>query len=246
MAETTTATWLPRSTSRLTCAATLRMRSRSATEVPPNFMTIRAMASCGVAGLDRLRGIGRSARCRYTGGAHTYWLWRRQASAAADGAYAWPRHTRASHDRSGRGRSDSPALAAEWWDPNGKFAPLHKFNPVRLAFIRDQAAALRARPARPRPFAGLRLLDIGCGGGLLCEPMARLGFAVTGVDAVGAEHRDRRALHAEQRGLAIDYRAHAGRGAGRRRGERFDVILNMEVIEHVADLAPSSTRCARC
>src|ERR1700691_6133854 len=73
------------------------------------------------------------------------------------------------------------AMAAEWWDPAGKFAPLHKFNPVRLKFIRDTAAAHFGR-AGVKPFAGLTLLDIGCGGGLLCEPMSRLGFTVTGVD----------------------------------------------------------------
>src|SRR5438309_11752129 len=75
-------------------------------------------------------------------------------------------------------------IAAEWWDANGKFAPLHRFNPVRLAFIREQALARFARdPAARRPFEGLRLLDIGCGGGLLSEPMRRLGFAVVAVDA---------------------------------------------------------------
>src|SRR3954471_12204151 len=75
-------------------------------------------------------------------------------------------------------------IAAEWWDPKGKFAPLHRFNPVRLAFIRDQALYRFGRDARARrPFEGLRLLDIGCGGGLLSEPMTRLGFTVTGVDA---------------------------------------------------------------
>jgi len=75
-------------------------------------------------------------------------------------------------------------IAAEWWDPKGKFAPLHKFNPVRLGFIRDQALVRFGRDgAARRPFEGLELLDIGCGGGLLSEPMSRLGFEVTGVDA---------------------------------------------------------------
>src|SRR5271170_7582773 len=96
--------------------------------------------------------------------------------------------------------------AAEWWDPNGKFAPLHRFNPVRLAFIREQALARFGRDPRARaPFAGLKLLDIGCGGGLLSEPMSRLGFAVTGVDASERNIAVARA-HADQVGVAVSYR----------------------------------------
>ena len=99
------------------------------------------------------------------------------------------------------------AIADDWWDPRGKLASLHQINPVRLAFIREQALKRFGRDGRARtPFTGLRLLDIGCGGGLLCEPMARLGFAVTGVDAsernVAVAH-----AHAQAVGLAIDYRA---------------------------------------
>ena len=98
------------------------------------------------------------------------------------------------------------AVAAEWWDPKGKFAPLHKFNPVRLGFIREEALrTVRAGLRAARPFEGLRLLDIGCGGGLLCEPMTRLGFAVTGVDA-SARNIGVASAHAESLGLAIDYR----------------------------------------
>jgi len=128
------------------------------------------------------------------------------------------------------------AWAAEWWDPHGKFAPLHRFNPVRLEFIRDQALAHfgRDRAAR-RPFQGLKLLDIGCGGGLLAEPMARLGFQVTGVDA-SERNVGTAAAHAAEVGLAIDYRV-ATAEALVEAGGRFDVILNMEVIEHVADPA---------
>jgi len=97
-------------------------------------------------------------------------------------------------------------IAEEWWDPRGKFAPLHKFNPVRLAFIREQALARFGRDARARaPFEGLRLLDIGCGGGLLSEPLARLGATVTGID-VAPRNIAVAKLHAEQSGLTIDYR----------------------------------------
>ena len=137
------------------------------------------------------------------------------------------------------------AIAAEWWDPKGKFAPLHRFNPLRLAFIRDQALAHFGRDDRARaPFGGLRLLDIGCGGGLLCEPMARLGFSVTGVDA-----SDRNiavaATHADEVGLAIDYRAGAAEELLAAGEAGFDVILNMEVIEHVADPGAFLRDCAR-
>src|SRR5437899_13003367 len=97
-------------------------------------------------------------------------------------------------------------IAAEWWDPKGKFAPLHKFNPVRLGFLRDQALHRFARdPKARRPFEGLRLLDIGCGGGLLSEPMTRLGFQVVGVDA-SERNIGTAGAHAAEQGLAIDYR----------------------------------------
>ena len=108
------------------------------------------------------------------------------------------------------------ALAAEWWDPKGKFAPLHKFNPVRLAFIRHEAAARFGRDGL-RPFEGLSLLDIGCGGGLLSEPMARLGFAVTGSDASARNIGTARA-HAVQNGITIDYRAATAEMLAARRG----------------------------
>jgi 2-polyprenyl-6-hydroxyphenyl methylase / 3-demethylubiquinone-9 3-methyltransferase len=135
------------------------------------------------------------------------------------------------------------ALAAEWWDPAGKFAPLHKFNPVRLAFIRAEAASHFGRDARSlRPFEGLSLLDIGCGGGLLSEPMARLGFAVTGADA-SEKNIGTASAHAAQSGLAIDYRATTAE-ALLAEGRSFDVVLNMEVVEHVADVPAYLAACA--
>ncbi|MGR3623207.1 bifunctional 2-polyprenyl-6-hydroxyphenol methylase/3-demethylubiquinol 3-O-methyltransferase UbiG [Pseudophaeobacter sp.] len=126
------------------------------------------------------------------------------------------------------------AMAAEWWDPNGKFKPLHMLNPCRLDYITSQIAAEFDRDlTQPKPFEGVRLLDIGCGGGLLCEPMARLGAEVTGADAAAGNLPVAR-LHAEQTGLQIDYR-HTTAEDMAAAGEQFDVVLNMEVVEHVAD-----------
>ncbi|MCO5073244.1 MAG: bifunctional 2-polyprenyl-6-hydroxyphenol methylase/3-demethylubiquinol 3-O-methyltransferase UbiG [Rhizobiaceae bacterium] len=127
------------------------------------------------------------------------------------------------------------ALAAEWWNPNGKFRPLHKFNPVRLAYIRDQIANRFGRdPRAARPLAGLRILDIGCGGGLLCEPMARLGADVVGADA-SETNIEVAKLHAAEAKVDIDYRATTAEALAAA-GEEFDVILNMEVVEHVPDM----------
>jgi len=133
------------------------------------------------------------------------------------------------------------ALAAEWWDPEGKFAPLHRFNPMRLAFIRETAAAHFGRQGL-RPFEGLALLDIGCGGGLLCEPMSRLGFAVLGADA-SEKNVKTAAAHAAGAGLGIDYRVATAESLAAA-GAAFDVVLNMEVVEHVADLAGYLAACA--
>lgn len=134
------------------------------------------------------------------------------------------------------------AMAAEWWDPVGKFRPLHMMNPCRLDYIAAQIAAEFGRDrAASAPFAGLRLLDIGCGGGLLSEPMARLGAEVVGADAAGGNIAVAR-LHAEQSGLAIDYR-HTAAESLAAAGERFDVVLALEVIEHVADPPAFLTAC---
>jgi 2-polyprenyl-6-hydroxyphenyl methylase/3-demethylubiquinone-9 3-methyltransferase len=128
------------------------------------------------------------------------------------------------------------AMAEEWWDPQGKFRPLHTLNPTRLAFVRDRIAGHFGRdPLADRPLAGLNLLDIGCGGGLLAEPLSRLGAKVTGIDA--SERNIKVAsVHAAEVGLAIDYRHTAAEDLAAA-GARFDAVLNMEVVEHVADLA---------
>jgi 2-polyprenyl-6-hydroxyphenyl methylase/3-demethylubiquinone-9 3-methyltransferase len=134
------------------------------------------------------------------------------------------------------------AMAAEWWDPNGKFKPLHMMTPVRLDYITTQIAEEYDRDlAHALPFTGLRILDIGCGGGLLCEPMARLGATVVGVDA-GESNIPVARAHAQQSGLDIDYRHTTAEAMGDA-GELFDVILNMEVVEHVADPLAYLTAC---
>lgn len=128
------------------------------------------------------------------------------------------------------------AIAEEWWDPTGKFKPLHKFNPVRLAFIRDTICKHFDRePLGPEPLAGLRLIDVGCGGGLVAEPMSRLGATVTAIDA--AERNIKTALtHASQSGLDIDYRNTTVEDLLEAKQDPFDVVLNLEVVEHVADV----------
>lgn len=134
------------------------------------------------------------------------------------------------------------AMAAEWWDLNGKFKPLHMMNPVRLDYITRQIAAEFNRDLNSStPFKGLRIADIGCGGGLLCEPMARLGADVVGVDAA-ARNIPVAEVHAAQSGLSIDYR-HTTAEAMAMAGQQFDVIINMEVVEHVADPQGYLTAC---
>ncbi|HZP21607.1 MAG TPA: bifunctional 2-polyprenyl-6-hydroxyphenol methylase/3-demethylubiquinol 3-O-methyltransferase UbiG [Bauldia sp.] len=127
------------------------------------------------------------------------------------------------------------ALAAEWWDPAGPFAPLHKLNPLRLGWIKEQAAARFGRDYRdPKALAGLTALDIGCGGGLVAEPLARMGATVTGIDP-GVETIAAARSHAEAAGLAIDYRA-ASVEALAEAGEIFDLVTLLEVVEHVPDV----------
>ncbi len=135
------------------------------------------------------------------------------------------------------------AMAAEWWDPAGKFKPLHKFNPVRIRYIRDKAANHFGRDANShKPLEGLRVLDIGCGGGLLSEPMARMGATVIGADA-SERNIGIAATHAAQTGVNVDYRAVTAEQLAAE-GEKFDIILNMEVVEHVSDVDFFITTCA--
>src|SRR5437763_7653577 len=135
-------------------------------------------------------------------------------------------------------------IAEEWWDPKGKFAPLHRLNPLRLGYIRDRAAShWRRDPLSGSPLEGLSLLDIGCGGGLLCEPMTRLGAAVTGIDA-GERNVTTARLHAERQGLAVDYRE-ATAEALAEEGRQFDIVLALEIVEHVADVDLFLQSCGR-
>jgi len=136
------------------------------------------------------------------------------------------------------------AMAEAWWDPAGKFKPLHRFNPVRLAFLRREFALLFGRdPQAERPFEGLTLLDVGCGGGLLSEPLAAMGFSVTGIDA-GEKNIRIASLHAEKSGAAVTYRVATPEQLDP--SESFDVVLSMEVVEHVTDVALFlDSACAR-
>lgn len=134
-------------------------------------------------------------------------------------------------------------LAGQWWDPHGPWASLHRLNPVRLRYIRDRTAAHFGREAaRLDSLAGLRMLDIGCGGGVLSEPLARLGAAMVGIDPVAANVAAA-SHHATATGLAIDYRCTTAEAMAAA-GEAFDVVLAMEVVEHVADLDAFVAACA--
>jgi 2-polyprenyl-6-hydroxyphenyl methylase / 3-demethylubiquinone-9 3-methyltransferase len=140
------------------------------------------------------------------------------------------------------------AMADEWWDEAGKFKPLHKFNPIRIGYVRDQVLNHFGRQTddavtKLRPFKGLRFLDIGCGGGLLSEPMARLGADMVSADA-SEKNIQVAGIHAKKMGLNIDYR-HTSAEDLAQAGEKFDVILNMEVIEHVADVEGFVEACCK-
>jgi 2-polyprenyl-6-hydroxyphenyl methylase/3-demethylubiquinone-9 3-methyltransferase len=134
-------------------------------------------------------------------------------------------------------------MAATWWDPRGPMAALHKFNPLRLAYIRDQAAARFDRdPKKLDCLKGLRMLDIGCGAGILSEPLARLGASVVGADPA-EENIEAAKAHAEATGVTVDYRATTAEAlAGS--NEKFDVVLAMEVVEHVVDVPAFVDSCA--
>jgi 2-polyprenyl-6-hydroxyphenyl methylase/3-demethylubiquinone-9 3-methyltransferase len=133
--------------------------------------------------------------------------------------------------------------AADWWDARGPMAALHKFNPIRLAYIRDQAAARFDRdPKKLDCLKGLRMLDIGCGGGILSEPLARLGAQMIGADPA-EENIAAARTHAEEAGVAVDYRATSAEELAAAK-ERFDVVLAMEVVEHVTDVNAFVATCA--
>ncbi len=135
------------------------------------------------------------------------------------------------------------AMAAEWWRPDGKFAVLHAFNPVRLAFIRDHVtAAFGLDPKAERPLEGVRILDIGCGGGLISEPLARQGARVTAIDP-SEKNIGTASVHAQEQGLEIDYRVGTAEELAEA-GENFDAVLNMEVLEHVSDPRAFTATCA--
>jgi 2-polyprenyl-6-hydroxyphenyl methylase / 3-demethylubiquinone-9 3-methyltransferase len=132
-------------------------------------------------------------------------------------------------------------LSDEWWDPRGKMAPLHKINPLRLTYIRDAACRKFERNVRSlNCLGGLRILDIGCGAGLLCEPFTRLGAQVIGIDPSASNIAAAR-LHAEKGHLSIDYRCTTVEDMDVR--ERFDIVLAMEVVEHVTDVGAFLKRC---
>lgn len=133
-------------------------------------------------------------------------------------------------------------LADRWWDPESEMKPLHALNPVRIAYIRDQLLAHYGGDARSvRPLEGLNLLDVGCGGGLLAEPLARLGAQVTGIDAA-PEAIKTATTHAKAQGLEIGYRA-ATASELAEAGETFDAVLAMEIVEHVRDVGEFLHTC---
>ncbi|NYZ16256.1 bifunctional 2-polyprenyl-6-hydroxyphenol methylase/3-demethylubiquinol 3-O-methyltransferase UbiG [Azospirillum sp. RWY-5-1] len=162
-------------------------------------------------------------------------------AASASAAPASGAHSSGTVDRDEVARFS--AIAAEWWDPAGKFKPLHRLNPLRLGYIRDTACRRLGRdPLSRAPLSGLSLVDIGCGGGLLSEPLARMGADVTGVDAAERNVKTA-AAHAAESGVPVDYSATTAEDLAAA-GERFDIVLAMEVIEHVADVPLFVKSCA--
>jgi 2-polyprenyl-6-hydroxyphenyl methylase / 3-demethylubiquinone-9 3-methyltransferase len=135
------------------------------------------------------------------------------------------------------------AMAADWWNPTGKFRPLHELNPARMEFLRGEIATHAGRDARTaRPFAGLTILDVGCGGGLIAEPLARLGASVTGVDPA-PENIAVASAHAEAQGLTIEYIVGTTEDLATQ-GRAFDCVSALEVVEHVPDVAAFLRGCA--
>src|SRR5262252_5832670 len=197
------------------CRATLAMRSISATEVPPNFITRRAIGNPGAAGRPT-RGRRRASRKQSIPGKRRVYilagLKRRNCASAARGGKAkreaMERDTQQSHGSTVDADEIAhfEAMAATWWNPRGEMRALHMINPVRLAYIREAACRHFQRDARRLDcLAGLRILDIGCGAGLLSEPLARIGAAMVGADASATNIKTAEA-HARQSGLAVDYR----------------------------------------
>ena len=133
-------------------------------------------------------------------------------------------------------------MAEEWWDPNGKFKPLHKFNPIRIRYIKDNIIDHFNLNNKNKPLNKINILDIGCGGGLLSEPMSRLGADVVGIDASEKNIKIAK-MHAEKNNLKIDYKITSPEKL--KTNKKFDVILNMEIVEHVEDVNFFIKSCAK-
>ncbi len=133
-------------------------------------------------------------------------------------------------------------MADEWWDPHGKFKPLHKFNPIRIKYIKENIIEQFKTRNKPNPLSGINILDIGCGGGLLSEPMCRLGANITGIDA-SIKNIKIAKLHAKKNGLKIDYICSSPEKL--KITKKFDVILNMEIVEHVEDISFFLKSCSK-
>ena len=133
-------------------------------------------------------------------------------------------------------------MADEWWDPHGKFKPLHKFNPIRIKYIKENIIEQFKIRNKANPLSGINILDIGCGGGLLSEPMCRLGANITGIDA-SIKNIKIAKLHAKKNGLKIDYICSSPEKL--KITKKFDVILNMEIVEHVEDISFFLKSCSK-